>query len=67
MCSASELTNHSTSASSNANPAGGGNPNAGGPGGGGANDDLDLTLSALKDCDKDFKKFVQEVENNGSK
>ena len=68
MCSASELTNHSTSTSSNANPAGGGNPNAGGPGGGGgANDDLDLTLSALKDCDKDFKKFVQEVENNGSK
>jgi len=28
-----------------------------------ANDDLDLTLSALKDCDKDFSKFVQEVEN----
>ena len=27
-------------------------------------DDLDLTLSALKDCDKDFSKFVQEVENN---
>ena len=26
----------------------------------GANDDLDLTLSALKDCDKDFSKFVQE-------
>merc|ERR1712110_704576 len=34
-----------------------------GGGGGGANDDLDLTLSALKDCDKDFKKFVQEQEN----
>ena len=32
---------------------------------GGSNDDLDLTLSALKDCDKDFSKFVQEVENNG--
>jgi len=30
----------------------------------GANDDLDLTLSALKDCDKDFSKFVQEVENS---
>lgn len=28
------------------------------------NDDLDLTLSALKDCDKDFSKFVQEVENS---
>lgn len=35
----------------------------------GANDDLDLTLSALKDCDKDFSEFVQEVENSadGSK
>ena len=32
---------------------------------GGSNDDLDLALNALKDCDKDFSKFVQEVENNG--
>jgi hypothetical protein len=32
-----------------------------------SNDDLDLTLSALKDCDNDFSKFVQEVENNGTK
>ena len=38
-----------------------------GANGGGSNDDLDLTLSALKDCDKDFSKFVQEVENNGTK
>jgi hypothetical protein len=28
-------------------------------------DDLDMALSALKDCDNDFSKFVQEVENDG--
>ena len=28
-------------------------------------DDLDMALSALTDCDNDFSKFVQEVENNG--
>ena len=38
--------------------------NGGGQNQPGANDDLDLTLSALKDCDKDFSKFVQEVENS---
>ena len=27
-------------------------------------DDLDMALSALKDCDNDFSKFVQEVEND---
>lgn len=26
-------------------------------------DDLEMTLSALKDCDNDFSKFVQETEN----
>jgi len=25
------------------------------------NDDLDLALDALRDCDTDFSKFVQEV------
>lgn len=33
-------------------------------GNGAASDDLDMTLSALKDCDKDFSKFVQEVERH---
>jgi len=28
-------------------------------------DDLDATLNALKDCDNDFSKFVQESENVG--
>ena len=51
---AAELNNHVVTSTAAGNSAG-------------ANDDLDLTLSALKDCDKDFKKFVQEVENNGSK
>ena len=48
-----------TSTTSTTSAGGGGNGNN--PG---ANDDLDLTLSALKDCDKDFSKFVQEVENS---
>lgn len=29
-------------------------------------DDLDMALSALKDCDNDFSKFIQDVENNGN-
>ena len=56
---ASEVSSVTSSAANN----GGGGANAN-PG---SNDDLDLTLSALKDCDKDFSKFVQEVENNGTK
>lgn len=59
---ASEVVTSTNSASTNSNH-GGANANAN-PG---SNDDLDLTLSALKDCDKDFSKFVQEVENNGTK
>lgn len=30
-------------------------------------DDLDMTLSALKDCDNDFSKFVQETETDVGK
>ena len=56
---ASEVVTSTNSASTNSNH-GGANANAN-PG---SNDDLDLTLSALKDCDKDFSKFVQEVESN---
>ena len=33
--------------------------------GGDHQDDLDATLNALKDCDNDFSKFVQESENVG--
>ena len=65
---AADLTNNhvvsttaTTSASASTTAASG--AGSGSAGGGGANDDLDLTLSALKDCDKDFKKFVQEQEN----
>ena len=55
---ASEVSSVTSSAANNGSGA---NANPG------SNDDLDLTLSALKDCDKDFSKFVQEVENNGTK
>ena len=62
--SASEVVTSTNSASS----SGGANASSGNANpGSGSNDDLDLTLSALKDCDKDFSKFVQEVENNGTK
>jgi len=57
-------TTATTSASASTTAAAAtGTASGSGGGGGGANDDLDLTLSALKDCDKDFKKFVQEQEN----
>lgn len=44
-------------------PAGGGNVSGGTKKE--LSDDLDMALSALKDCDNDFSKFVQEVENDG--
>ena len=49
----------------NPNPAGGSTA-GGGQGGAGGNDDLDMALSALKACDTDFSKFVQEVEGDGT-
>ena len=37
----------------------------GGPPGAETQDDLELTLNALKDCDNDFSKFFQDAESGG--
>ena len=51
---------------------GGGNGNSGNANGGGGSgaagpDDLDMAISALKDCDNDFDKMFQENEQEDKK
>ncbi len=63
--SAAVVVENIADVSSSAAGRGGGNSGAGGKKaeGGDLTDDLDMALSALKDCDNEFSKFVEETED----